>query len=130
MSAEITPHTISWFEIPVKNIDRATKFYEKVLGLSLHKTEMEGLKMAIFPGLKDTKEPIVHGALVQGESYVPTETGALVYFNGGKDLAIPLARVKEAGGAVIREKFSIGPHGYVAFFRDSEGNRVAFHSMN
>ena len=49
-----SPHTISWFEIPVSDISRATKFYENVLQLKMATTEMNGNKMAIFPTEKDS----------------------------------------------------------------------------
>jgi len=29
---------------------------------------------------------------------------------------------------VIQDKMSIGDHGFIAMFRDTEGNRVALHS--
>ena len=62
-------------------------------------------------------------------SFVPGGQGTLVYMNGGDDLAGPLGRVTAAGGAVLMPKTSIGPHGFIAQFRDSEGNRVGLHSM-
>ena len=51
------------------------------------------------------------------------------YLNGGDDLDVPLSRVEAAGGQVILPKTSIGPNGFMARFIDTEGNRVAFHSM-
>lgn len=131
MSAEFK-HTISWFEIPVNDISRATDFYEKVFEIKLQKEEMDGCKMAIFPAFGECKEnePVVHGALVKMEGMEPNGQGSLVYFNGGNDLAVALSRVEAAGGKIIKDKFSIGPHGHIALFNDTEGNRVAMHSMN
>ena len=54
----------------------------------------------------------------------------MVYFNGGDDLSGFLAKVPEAGGTIIKEKTSIGEHGYFAMFKDTEGNIQALHSMN
>ena len=59
----------------------------------------------------------------------PAQGGALIYLNGGEDLAIPLARVEGAGGKIIMPKMSIGANGFMARFTDTEGNIVAFHSM-
>jgi predicted enzyme related to lactoylglutathione lyase len=53
----------------------------------------------------------------------------LVYLNGGDDLSVPLSRVEAAGGKIIVPKTSLGPNGFMAQFLDTEGNKVAFHSM-
>ena len=119
-------HTISWFEIPATNIERAAKFYSAILGVKIDIMKWEGYQMGMFPGGKG----IIHGALVQGEHYVPSDKGTVVYLNGGNDLNNALKKVEPAGGKVCRPKFSIGEHGYIAFFTDTEGNRVALHSMN
>ena len=127
--SDIAPHTVTWFEIPVTNIQRASNFYEAVLNVKLQPMEMQGQKMAIFPGGDSTSTHVVHGALVEGETYTPSEQGTLVYLNGGKDLTTPLSRVTQAGGSIIQEKMSIGEHGFIALFKDTEGNRIAFHSV-
>jgi predicted enzyme related to lactoylglutathione lyase len=38
--------------------------------------------------------------------------------------------VEGAGGQVIMPKTNIGENGFIAMFMDTEGNRVALHSMN
>ena len=119
-------NAINWFEIPVSDITRAANFYSKVLSADLPVNEFGGAKMAFFPSDGDG----VHGALVQGEGYVPSDKGTVVYLNGGDDLAPVLARVKNAGGPIVRDKFSIGEHGFIAFFKDTEGNQVALHSLH
>jgi predicted enzyme related to lactoylglutathione lyase len=121
-------HAINWFEIPVRDLARATKFYATVFGVELHLAESGPVKMAIFPGSANPDEYTVHGALVSGEGYVPSEQGSLLYLNGGQDLTAPLGRVEKAGGKVIQDKMQIGEHGFIALFRDSEGNRLAMHS--
>jgi predicted enzyme related to lactoylglutathione lyase len=121
-------HAINWFEIPVKDIEKAKTFYEAILGTELGLMEMMGAKMAFLPA--DFEAGGVGGCLIQGEGYEPSEKGALVYLNGGDDLSIPLARVEQAGGTIILPKTDINPHGFMAHFIDTEGNRVAFHSMS
>lgn len=89
--------------------------------------EMEGIKMGIFPNQNEG----VGGAICAGEWYQPSENGAVVYLNGGEDLAVPLKRAVDAGGSVLVPKTLITEEiGYFAMFRDCEGNRVAFHSPN
>jgi len=119
-------HAINWFEIPAADFERAKKFYETVLGITMQ-TPFPDIKYAMFPA--DMQSGEIGGGLVQEQNYEPSEKGALVYLNGGEDLAVPLSRVESAGGKIIIPKKSIGPNGFMAIFSDTEGNRVAFHSM-
>ena len=72
----------------------------------------------------------IGGAVVTGKGYVPSAAGSLIYLNGGEDLAAPLGRIKGASGTVELHKTKISDEiGYMAIFHDTEGNRVALHSM-
>jgi predicted enzyme related to lactoylglutathione lyase len=117
---------INWFEIPTADISRAKKFYQTILGTEMNETEMFGTKMAFFP----TDGSNVSGAIVQGEDYTPSSEGALVYLNGGSNLETSLSKVETAGGKVIVPKTQISPEmGYFAIFIDTEGNKIALHSI-
>ena len=70
---------------------------------------------------------IATGAMAQ---MVPQDNGTLVYLFTGDDLAPVLARVPAAGGTVAMPRTSIGEHGFIALFIDSEGNRVGLHSLH
>jgi len=119
-------HAINWFEIPAKNLERAKAFYEDVLSIEMA-LPFPDMKYALFPA--DMQNGEIGGGLVQEEGYEPSQQGALIYLNGGDDLDIPLSKVEAAGGKVIMPKTSIGPNGFMGHFIDTEGNRVAFHSM-
>ena len=118
-------NVINWFEIPVADMTRAIRFYEHVFQINLEAVEAFGTLNAFFPGFDGTN---TGGSLTQGEGYIPSMTGVVVYFNGNPDLGEPLARVVEAGGQVLLPKTSIGDSGYMALFADSEGNRIGLHS--
>lgn len=117
---------INWFEIPVTDIDRAVRFYERVLALKLTREDMSDVKMAVFPYPEDG----TGGALCQHAMMSPAPSGGVViYLDGGDDLDVPLGRVAAAGGTVVMPKTLITPEiGYMGFFKDSEGNVVALHS--
>jgi predicted enzyme related to lactoylglutathione lyase len=120
-------NALNWFEIPAKNFARAKSFYEAVLGVEIMEMPHPAFKYGMFPA--DMMNGQVGGGLVEGEGYVPSGDGALIYFNGGDDLAGPLSRVEAAGGKIILPKTAIGENGFMAHFIDSEGNKVALHSM-
>ena len=124
----MTP-TISWFEVPALDLDRAVTFYSHVLGHQLEIQDFGGMKMANF---SPDPEAEVSGALIVYDSYTPSAThGPLIYLNAGEDLQPLLDRVEPAGGKVTIPKTQISPEmGYYAVFVDSEGNRMAFHSQN
>jgi predicted enzyme related to lactoylglutathione lyase len=125
MSTESNP--VGWFEIPVTDMPRAMRFYEHVFGMKLDLQEMGPLQMAWFP--MKNGEYGTAGSLVKNEAYLPSQAGTLVYFTAA-DIDAALQRVTERGGKVLRAKTSIGEHGFVGHFEDSEGNRVAVHSRN
>lgn len=118
-------HTISWFEIPVNDLERAAEFYSQILGAELEPFEFNGEEMAIFPG----DEESINGALIKGKGYVPSGEGSIVYLNGGEDLNIVLSRVEAAGGRILEGKIEvIEGRVYAALFEDTEGNRVGLYS--
>jgi predicted enzyme related to lactoylglutathione lyase len=116
---------ITWFEIPVQDMARATRFYNTVLAIELEPMEAMDTKNAFFPFHNG-----VGGSLTQAEGYVPNAHGPVIYLNAGEDLAPALARVEAAGGNVALPKTSIGENGFIAFLIDTEGNRIGLHSTH
>lgn len=110
---------IAWFEIPARDLDRATRFYEATFAKALSRETVDGYDMAIFTG-SDGPE----GALVKGDVYVPGKAGPVLYFRVS-DIDVVLARANAAGGRTLYAKKDIGSNGWVAEFEDSEGNRIA-----
>ena len=119
---------LSWFEIPVAHFERATAFYEKVLGTSLSiETSFPGMRLAVFPHQCEE----VGGALFEHPEARPNPDGVRIYLESGDDLAPMLARAVAAGGALIMPKtFLREDIGYIALFRDSEGNIIGLHSLH
>lgn len=118
---------ISIVEIPVTDLERAVKFYQTILGVSIEKMEMDGNQMGILPN----EEGTVNVVLVKGNDYKPTTDGAVLYLNAGNDLQPTLDKVTPNGGQVIVPKTAISPDmGYFALFIDTEGNKLGLHSAN
>ena len=120
---------VGWFEIPVENMERAIKFYEKVFDLQMKRQIMGPLDMAWFPWNEEgTGSP---GTLVHfPAAYKPSADGVLIYLTAHSgDLANELSRVEKAGGKVLQGKTQISDeYGNMALIVDSEGNRIALHS--
>jgi predicted enzyme related to lactoylglutathione lyase len=72
--------------------------------------------------------PGAAGSLVKGQSYEPSHAGTVVYFSVD-DIVETLRRINANGGKMLVPKKSIGEYGFIANFEDTEGNRLALHSM-
>lgn len=122
-------NAISWFEIPVEDINRAQKFYEAIFEITMTPLDLGTLQMRLFP----LESPLgVGGALNQYKDfYKPSATdGPLIYLNANPDVQIVLDRVEAAGGKVTVPKTEISPeYGFMGVFIDTEGNRIALHSV-
>lgn len=123
---------VGWFEIYVSDIDRAKKFYEKTLGVTLDKLPMSDSKD--FPGLEMWTFPMemnasgAGGAIVKMEGFKPGGNSVLVYFSC-EDCGETEKNVVPAGGKIEKPKMPIGEHGFISIVYDSEGNMFGLHSM-
>jgi predicted enzyme related to lactoylglutathione lyase len=118
---------VTWFEIPVVDLDRAIDFYEHVLEVELERTVIDGHPMALFPDPDD--DGGASGSLATGDSYIPSLDGSRVYFRV-IDVAATLQRAIDRGGRELYPVTDIGAPGLVAEFQDSEGNRIALSGPN
>ncbi len=114
---------VVYFEIPVVDMDRATRFYANVFNFTFDTTIIDNNAMALFPFTE--KETGISGALAKGEIYQPTKNGVLIYFNTGNiDKTLTLAITN---GAKILYPITNNGVGLVAEFEDTEGNRIGLY---
>jgi len=117
--------SIVHFEIPAKNVKRASTFYTKAFGWQITQ----------FPGF----EYWSLGTTPSDKNGTPTSPGAI---NGGmgkkgvmapnavtvtisvKDVDAALKTVKKLGGKVTGKKTPVGDMGFSAYFEDTEGNNI------
>ncbi|GAB4107638.1 VOC family protein [Echinicola sediminis] len=121
-------NSIVWFEIYVDNMERAGKFYEKVMQVKLEDMSdpnNPSIKMKGFPGNMEGYG--ASGALVKMDEMKPGGSGTLVYF-GCEDCAKEESRVEGNGGKILQAKMSIGEYGFISLALDTEGNTIGFHS--
>jgi uncharacterized protein len=119
-------NALNWFEIPVADLNRAIKFYERVLSKPLRQEAMGPVQMAVFS--YDQKG--VGGALMKAPEMTPHRDGAIVYLNAAPSIDATLARIADAGGSVALPKTALPEGmGFFAHMIDTEGNRVGIHAM-
>ena len=120
-------HAINWFEIPVRNLDRATAFYQTLLASPLRRETIGASQLGVF-GHDETG---VGGCLIAGDDVpAPAANGTLVYLNAKPSLDVVLARVEAAGGRIATPKVQLpGDMGCFAHITDTEGNRVGLHAL-
>ncbi len=117
---------VSWFEIPAIDFQQAVQFYNHIFEIDMAQNITDVNAMAFFPVTSG-----IGGAVIQGPGSIPTDTGPLIYLNGGKDLINVLNKVEEVGGRIVMPKTLISEDdGYFAIFIDSQGNKLALHSKN
>jgi predicted enzyme related to lactoylglutathione lyase len=127
MANEMNP--VGWFEIYVKDMNRAKSFYETVLGTSLSKLPQSGDSlddMWAFP--MNQSAGGAAGALVKMDGVPVGPGGTIVYFVTD-DCGKTAGKAKAAGGKIMKDKFSIGQYGNIALVSDPEGNIIGLHSM-
>jgi len=92
--------------------------------LEIVETEMGPNKMGWFP--MEMGRMGAPGTLILGDGYTPSHDGSLVYRH--VDSIDPtLEAIGASGGKTLVPRMSIGEHGSIAHFEDTEGNRVALH---
>ena len=115
------PNAIVHFEIPADDVKRAKKFYQKALGWKIS----DPWKMDYF--LVETKEKGEEG--ING-GLMPRKMPGQPFMNyvGVDSIDSYLKKVEKAGGVVIMPKTEIAPGmGWIAAFKDTEGNIMGFH---
>lgn len=122
-------NSLNWFEIPAVDINRASKFYGEIFSLEMSPMqEMMGMKMAGFPA--DMGNGKASGALVQSNMHKPSMDGCVIYLNANPEIQTVINRIEKAGGKVLMPKTQITPEiGFMAFFTDTEGNKMGLHAQ-
>lgn len=121
-------NSINWFEIPVTDMQRAKHFYQVVFSIHMQEEMLNGMHMAYFP--YDMNHGKVSGALVRSEVHRPGQDGVLIYLNANPNLQLILEKAESEGAQILLRKTEISPEvGYMAFFIDTEGNRIGLHSQ-
>ena len=117
---------VNCFEIPSTNFSRAVKFYETIFDTKLKVEKFSGNDLGVFS--LENGESV--GGVVHGENYVPGDNGAVLYLDASPSIDSVLQRIEAAGGRIKTGKVALPQEmGFIAYFFDTEGNRMALHAM-
>ncbi len=110
------------FEIHASDISRAKLFYEEVFGWSFtHYAEVN--YWVIKTG--EDNSPGINGGMMERKGAPPEDNQPINGFTcivEVNDIDSMITSVKERGGQVTVEKYLIDGVGWVAYFKDTEGN--------
>jgi uncharacterized protein len=118
----------SWVEIPVKDIERAAKFYGQLLNRDVTITDVPPRRMATLYFEPDR----VGGSLLQAPGFEPGNQGTHVYLNAGRgsELEAMIERLRSMGAEIILPATRMGDDGRFATFKDTEGNILSLFAGN
>ena len=127
---DATTNVLTWFEIPVADIDRAKTFYETILDIEMVKRTDGDDESVFFPYNPDIVQATsgrVTGVLSKTDRNKPAATGTVVYINATPSLQTVINKVAKAGGKVLVPQLQI-PAGFFAIILDTEGNKIGLHA--
>jgi hypothetical protein len=117
-------NNITWFDVPVTDLDRAISFYSAVLGSPVTKEKTGSIPIGMLP----TPDGHKMGCLVSGNEAKPSLHGVMIWFDVDGRLKESVAAATANGGKILGDIHAIGDYGYRAEVQDSEGNRIALYS--
>ncbi len=103
------------FEIPSDDPPKAVKFYKEVFGWRFDNWGNEQYWLATTG---DEGEPGINGAILKRDTHVMRLSNTI----GVTSIHDAVKKVKEHGGEVLSEIMPVQGVGWVAYFRDIDGN--------
>jgi predicted enzyme related to lactoylglutathione lyase len=110
-----TPRVVH-FEIDAEKPDRAVKFYEKVFGWKVEKWSGPVEYWLITTGSE--KEPGIDGGLAKRTETEPSTVNTIDV----PSVDEYVKKIEKNGGSIVRPKAAVPGVGWLAYFKDSEGN--------
>jgi predicted enzyme related to lactoylglutathione lyase len=113
------------FEIPAKDVKRASGFYSKAFGWNLNQFPGFEYWSVITTDSDQNGRPKSPGSINggMGERGVMAPKAVTVTVSVA-DIDATLAKVKKLGGSPVGKKMPVGDMGWSAYFEDTEGNVV------
>lgn len=112
------------FEVPADNLERAKNFYQTVFNWQLQDMPEMNYVIARSTEVDEKQMPATAGAINGGmfkrgpnnPAQGPTFAIAV------KSIDESVEKIKALGGEIVKEKTPVGTMGFIAYFKDPEGN--------
>lgn len=120
---------LTWFEIPVTDLDRAVQFYSTVFNMDIPIKDKRESHGSIVGVLIDRDGMVGTLTYNRQSASIPSQTeGVVIYLNVGEEgMDVVLNRVVEAGGQILLPKVPVQKGekpGSAAWILDCEGNKI------
>lgn len=110
------------FELPTDDLERAKKFYQEIFGWQMRDMPEMHYVLANTVEVDERQMPKESGAINGGMFERKDFMVAPTFSIDVKSIEEAVEKIKKAGGTILREKTSVGTMGFVAYFKDTEGN--------
>lgn len=122
---------VSYFEIQVDDLERASKFYGDIFGWRIEKLGDNNMNyLHIITADKDSKEQGINGGMLKRPAKTPDKeqgTNAYVCTIDVENFDETAKKIISAGGIVAMPKFAIPKMAWQGYFLDTEGNTFGIH---
>jgi uncharacterized protein len=114
------------FEIPIKNYDRAKKFYTELFDWQINEWPGSKFKYGMSTTTPTDKNGPQEPGAINGALMEPTEIfeHMTMITIAVSSIEKYLTKITKAGGKTLMPKSKVGDMGFMARFSDSEGNVV------
>ena len=124
---------VTHFEFPWDDKNRAKSFYETVFGWKSFEWEQFGYTSYQTGPIDEKMQPTETGFINGGSSKRDPQMPYPMFYIDVKDIDETLKQIVKKGGSVVRDKTPLGEGGsmgYLAWFKDSEGNILGLSQYN
>ena len=112
------------FEIPFEDKERAMQFYKDSFDWGIQDMPEMSYTMVRTVEVDEKHMPIESGKINGGMFKRAKDLKNTLLTINVVSIDESLEKIKSSGGEVVREKRSVGDMGFVAYFKDTEGNVV------
>ena len=113
------------FELPADNVERAKKFYKETFDWQMQ--DMPEMNYIILRTVDiDEKMMPKESGAINGGMFKRGDTNNMIngptLSVGVDDIDSAIKKIKNAGGLILKDKMPVGDMGFMAYFKDTEGN--------
>ena len=110
------------FEIPADDLERSKKFYAETFGWKMQDYPEMSYVIATTAETDETTHMLKEPGAINGGMMKKGMVTAPSFAIEVDDVDAALEKVKAGGGSVLKEKMAVGDMGFMAYFKDTEGN--------